>query len=180
MKLNQPAELHRFLSSSWCLCARFHSHSCAKANLLSALVFLTGYPAEARGPWSAEGLPIAALPCLPAGLRSEFTATVKTSVSSQKERGDRGRKRAREQYGTFSPLSPSTDARTCSLSNPEGFWNQPLVNSCFMEARWKNAWQTLEWRHQSSVLSSKENLVCTLLQHKNLLHFHFVSIVCHK
>lgn len=68
-----------------------------------------------------RGLPSAALPCLPAGLQSKFTASVETSVSSQRQRGSE-----REQYGTSLfflstlPLPPSTDARTCRHSDPEG------------------------------------------------------------
>lgn len=34
-----------------------------------------------------KAFPLAALPCLPAGLQSEFTATVKTSVGSQRGEG---------------------------------------------------------------------------------------------
>lgn len=116
-----------------------HSHSCAKANLLSALVFLTGYPADAWGPWSAEGLPIAALPCLPAGLQSEFTATVKTSVSSQRERGDR--KRAQEQYGILPPLKQMPGH--ADSPTQRAFEISSLVNSCLMEARRENAWRSL-------------------------------------
>lgn len=59
---------------------------------------------------------MAALRCLPAGLQSEFTATVETSVGPQRERE---REEAASEGAVWDFFS-STDARAGSLSNPEG------------------------------------------------------------
>lgn len=113
----------------------FHSHSCAKANLLSASVFLTGYPADARGPWSAERPSHRCAPLPPSRSAKWIYCHCQNFCQFSKgERRRRQRESAREQYGTFFSL-PFHRCPDMQSSTQRAFEIISLVNSCLMEAR---------------------------------------------
>lgn len=147
------------LASTSVLLRSFHSHSCAKGNLLSALVFLTGYPADALGPWSAERPSHRCAPLPPSRSAKWIYCHCRNFCQLSKgERGDRESGRAMWDF-FFLPQMPG---HAESLTQ-RAFEIILLVNSCLMEARRGERLTESEWRHQSSLLSSTEILIFTFL-----------------
>lgn len=124
----------------WCLGARFTATAVQKQIYYQLQYF---WQAIRQTLWVLEvqkGLPIAALPCLPAGLQSKFTATVETSVSSQRERGEteRGSERA---VWDFFPFLRCPDMQSLQPRGPLKSARSLIVVSWRLRER--NAWQSL-------------------------------------
>lgn len=101
------------------LSARFTATAVQKTNLLPALVFLTGDPADALGPWSAERPSHSSTP-LPPSRSAEWIYCHCRNFC----RFSKGEREETGSEGAVWDFFSSADARTRSLSNPEGLWNQ--------------------------------------------------------